>query len=249
MNYKNPVRYINKGNESAANANQAAQASFYNTLTSSYAASYGQWTALTNSLNQSIQPIIAAGPGQYGFSVGENAALNANVIGNATTAYQNQQVAQNNQITAQSGGTALPSGAQLQLQQQSQLGQAKAISGAENAITQAGYAQGHANYQTALGQEQNLINAYNPNSFASAATGGGSASPGAVNAATSANTAAMAPITSLIGSAIGGATSALTGGMSSLGGGGGGSYNPYNDTNSSLFGAGGMNDAGIMNSA
>jgi hypothetical protein len=212
IQHKARIHFINKGNTSAADANQAAQAAFYNQLTSNYQKAFGQFTALTNSLNSQIQPIIAGGPGQYGFTPAENAALNAGVINTASTNFKNQSVAQSNQIAAQSGGTGLPSGAQEQLTQQLGMQQAQGVSSAENAITTAGYAQGLSNYQSALGQEDSLISDWNPNNFASSATGGGQATTGAVNAATQADTAATAGIYSLVGAGLGGAASVLTAG-------------------------------------
>jgi hypothetical protein len=213
--YKARIRFTNTGgNQSAANANQAAQASFYNTLTANYQATYGKWTALTNSLNAAIQPIIAAGPGQYGYTPAENASLNAGVVNTAAGNYANQSVAQANNVAAMTGGTGMPSGAEAELDQNLAIKQAQGVSTGENAVTQAGYTQGNANYQTALGQESGLIADYNPNSAAASTTGGGTAATGAVNAATAADTAASAGVLALTGSALGGTASVLTGAVS-----------------------------------
>jgi len=214
LKYKARIRFINKGNTSAANANQAAQTAFYSQLTAENQQNYSQWQSLTASLNNAIQPISSAGPGQYGFSPGENASLNAGVVNTAANNYANQSVAQSNEVAASTGGTGLPSGAQEQLSQNLAIKQAQGVSAGENTITQAGYQQGLTNYNTALGQESSLISAENPNAFAGSATGAGTAATGSVNAATTADTQATAGIMSLAGSAIGGASSVFTAGAS-----------------------------------
>ncbi len=191
-------------NDSAANANQTAQTNFYNTLTQNYNQQYGQWTDQMGKLNSVISPILNAGPGQYGFAPGEDAAIRGGAITADAAAATNAEAATNRQITAENGGASLmPTGAADELKQQSDVAAAQKTASDQNTITEAGYAQGNANYNGALSADEFALGSMNPNAFAGAASSGGSAATGAVNAATNADAASMSWLGAL-GSAAGG---------------------------------------------
>ncbi len=204
MRWAARTRYNNK-NDSAANANQTAQTNFYNTLTQNYNQQYGQWTDQMGKLNSVISPILNAGPGQYGFAPGEDAAIRGGAITADAAAATNAEAATNRQITAENGGASLmPTGAADELTQQSDVAAAQKTASDQNTITEAGYAQGNANYNGALSADEFALGSMNPNAFAGAASSGGSAATGAVNAATNADAASMSWLGAL-GSAAGGA--------------------------------------------
>jgi hypothetical protein len=204
MQWIRQTRFVNKG---GADQNQQAQEAFYNQLTASYQTDFGQFESLTSSLLSKIQPIINAGPGQYGFDPTEDASLRSTAENADAAATHNAQVAANQQITAANGGAAVvPTGAEEQLQQEADLAGAQKLSSDEQAITQAGYAQGVQNYQTALGQEDAVMGLENPNNFAGAATSGGQAATSATQVAVEADDSWM----NMVGGALGGAAGALT---------------------------------------
>jgi hypothetical protein len=212
MRWVNPVRIVNK-NDEAADANQQAQTAFYNTLTANYNTDFSQFEGAVNGLQSKLQPIINAGPGQYGFDAQENNALMSSAISNDAASATNAEQAANQQITAANGGSNLvPTGAAEELKQQTDVSSAQKLSSDENTITQAGYAAGQQNYDTALGAEESTLGLMNPNSFAGAASSGGGAATGAVNAATNAAESSDSWM-QMVGGALGGVGSVLGGGL------------------------------------
>lgn len=209
MRWVSKVRIVNK-NDEAADANQQAQTAFYNTLTQNYSNDFSQFEGAVNSLQSKLQPIVNAGPGQYGFDATEDAALRGAAVSNDAASASNAEQAANQQITAQNGGASLmPTGAAEELKEQSDVASAQKLSSDENAITQAGYAAGQQNYEGALSEEENTLGLMNPNTFAGAATSGGNAATGAVNAATNAAEASDSWM-QMVGGALGGVAGALT---------------------------------------
>jgi hypothetical protein len=197
-------------NDAAADANQAAQTQFYSTLTANYNTDFGEFEGATQNLMSVLQPIVNAGPGQYGYSAAQDAAIRGSAMTSDAAAAANSEAAVNAQITASNGGAALmPTGAQEQLTEEGDVAAAQKTATDQNAITQAGYAQGTTNYDTALSGEESVLSLENPNNFAGSATSGGNAATGAVNAATTA-AADSDSWTQMVGSALGGVTGALT---------------------------------------
>lgn len=210
MRWTSHIKVLNK-DDSAAEANQTAQTNFYNTLTSNYSADYGQFEGAIDNMQSKLDPILNAGPGQYGFDATEDAAIRGAAINNDAASAQNAEVATNQQITAQNGGApVMPTGAEDELRQQGDVAAAQKLSSDQNTITQAGYQAGQQNYDTALSAETSDLGLMNPNSFAGAATSSGNAATGAVNATVNAQQADNSWMT-LVGGALGGAGSALQG--------------------------------------
>lgn len=209
MRWVSTRTYLNK-NDSAAKENQEAQMNFYNTLTSNYNTDFGQFEGAEKNLMSKLDPIVNAGPGQYGYDKTQDAAIRGAAIEADAAAAHNAQQAVNQQITASNGGAALmPTGAQDQLREEGDVAAAQKLSSDMNTVTQQGYQQGAQNYRDALSAEENTVGMMNPNAFAGAATSGGNSSTSAVNAATNA-AAASDSWMSMVGGALGGATGALT---------------------------------------
>jgi len=209
MRWKSKFTITNK-NDAAAQANQDAQTAFYEQLAANYGKDFGDFEGTKDSLLAKIQPIIDAGPGQYGFAAPEDAAIRGAAIDADAASAQNAQVATQQQIKAQNGGADLiPTGAADELRQQGDVDAAKKLSSDQNTITQAGYKAGQENYEGALTADENVLGMMNPNAFAGATTSGGSSATGAVNAATNA-AAASDSWMSLAGGALGGVSGALT---------------------------------------
>lgn len=210
--WKSPAIFLNKG---GADSNEKAQENFYNTLTQSYQKDYGNFEDLTKSLMDTIQPIINAGPDQYGFSKAEDSTLRSTAENSDAVAAQNAQIAANKQIVAANGGSStVPTGAEEELKQQADVAAAQKLASDEQTISKAGYEKGYQTWQTALGQEDTALGLEDPTRYAGAATEGGNAATNAVNAATQADSGWM----SMVGSALGGAASVFSGaGTAALG--------------------------------
>ena len=163
------------GSTSEENDVSKEQADFYKTLTSEYSTIFGQNQAIIGSLTSQFTPILAAGPGQQGFSSQENTALNTQNTETVATDYAQAQKATAQILAARGGGnTMLPSSVSSNLLAQNANAAAATRAEGANKITMANYAQGYQNWNTAanvLGSTASLIN---PNSYSSSASTAGS---------------------------------------------------------------------------
>lgn len=164
-----------------------AQQQMYQTLNQSYQTAFGQSQAITNALTAQFQPILAAGPGQQGFSAGESQALNTQASEGVAQNYAAAQKATAQILAARGGGnTTLPDSISANLVAQNANQAAQQRAQAQNTILQANYAQGYQNWNQAANVLNSTAGLLNPNAYASSSTGAGSA------AATTANQIAMA---------------------------------------------------------
>ena len=162
-------------------------------------------------LTGSLTPIAEAGPGQFGFTPEETAAMRTDAAEQLNAAGTNATNAVRSAVASEGGGTTyLPSGSSASilgaLAENTAVKEAEAQSG----ITQAGYAQGNKNWQMAT---QELAAA--PGELENPVSGAGGA---AVNAAsleqsgaqaiTQANQAWMQPVGQIIGGVAGPLTKA-----------------------------------------
>jgi len=201
--WTNTVRFLNKG---GADANEQAQANFYSTLTQNYSQMFGDYTSALNYFQGQLTPIINAGPGQFGFTGAETAALRSGATETTATQYGNAAKAIGEKMaTAGGGNTYIPSGAATQMQGQLASAGASQEAQSQNAITQAGYQQGQQNYWSALGAYGGSMP--NPNAFAQSAVGAG----GDVNNAIEAEVQADQGWMGALGGALGGLGSAFQG--------------------------------------
>lgn len=219
------------GPSSAQTENQQAQADFYKKQIAAYDTAYKNYTDLTATLKAQFQPILDAGPGQFGYTPGETTALRTQSTEGTAQAYAAAQRALQQRLATQGGGTSninLTGGPSQQIQ-----GELASTAAQESArenldITTSGYAQGRANWQNAVTGFQNLAAGWNPNAFAGTTISAGS------SAASEANTIA-AQKNQMWGSvlgALGGIAGNMAGGWATGGfklpggGGGGGGINP-----------------------
>jgi hypothetical protein len=186
-----------------------AQQQFYTTLTSQYNTVFGQNQAITGALTSAFTPILAAGPSQTGFSPSETNALQTQNTQNVATNYAQAQKATADVLAAQGGGnTLLPSSVNANILAQNTNQAAAARATGQNTITQANYAQGYQNWQTAANVLGSTAGLLNPTSYSGAATGAGTAaSTSAYQIAQAANSPWNAAFGAL-GSLAGGATGA-----------------------------------------
>jgi hypothetical protein len=154
----------------------ASQGQMMQQLMSNYSQQFAGQQAILGSLQQGAQSIFAAGPGQFGFTPQEAAALRTQADTGTANAYQSAKQAVGEQAASIGGGNmALPSGSiqgiNANLAQQAAAQQASQQLG----ITEAGYQQGLQNYNTAAGVLSGVAQQENPLGYAGQATGAGSA--------------------------------------------------------------------------
>jgi hypothetical protein len=197
------------GGESAdAKANQQAQTAFYNTMTQQQATAFAENQDLYKTVKSVTEPIVQAGPNQYGFTPAEDQLLRGQISSSASQAEANSINAEQLRERQQAGGASLlPTGATAQLATDvNVLGEQQKATNLTNERL-AGYQAGNQNYLQALNAltgEQNIVN---PTSYASAATGAGNAATGAVNTLDSERTTFQG----VVGGLLGGVGSVLSG--------------------------------------
>lgn len=228
--YFGPIEYLKAS--SAEDTISSEQASFYQTLTSSYAQQFAGQSAILSALTSEFTPILQAGPNQFGFSPQETANLRTSASDTNATQFKNAEVALNNQ-NAQAGGgnTLLPSGTNAQLQAGLDTAAATNETNTQNQITAAGYNQGRQNFSQAVSALSGTAQIYNPQSYATSANSAGTSAFNSAYTIQQQNTGWEASL----GGILGGAAGAVLGGPigasigSSPGSAAGGGYNPQLD--------------------
>ena len=208
-----------KGASAGQDALATSQTNFYNTLSSDYNTQFANQSSILSSLNNSLSPIVAAGPNQFGFSGGEVANLNSQAIQGTGQQYANASKTLGAQQAAQGGGNSyLPTGAQGAHQAGLASASASQASNELLGIQQAGYQQGYNQYQSAIGQLGSVASQYNPTGYAGQATSAGSAAASEQNLITQENNAASPwnLVGGILGGAVGAGLDAFTGGLGTL---------------------------------
>lgn len=189
-----------------------SQQNFYNTMTQDYNTQFGNQSAILSKLNNTLSPIVAAGPNQFGYSAAETNNLNSSALQNTGQQYANaSQALKANQAATGGGNVPLPSGVQSQQQAGLASSAANQASNQLLGIQQSGYQQGYNTFENAVGQLGGVASQYNPTGFAGSANSAGSAAGTTANQVTQLNNAASP--WNLVGGLLGGAASAVTGGL------------------------------------
>jgi len=148
----------------------------YDTLTQNYNTAFAQQQNITSALTSMFQPILAAGPTQAGYSQAQSDALNTAAGEKVATDYAQAQRATQNILASRGGGdTFLPDSISANITASTANDAARARAAAQNSITQANYAQGYQNWNTAASVLGSTAGLLNPNTYASTATGAGQA--------------------------------------------------------------------------
>lgn len=166
---------------------QSEEAQFYATQIDAYKTAYSNFKDIQDTLNAQFAPIIAKGPNQFGFSDAEVANLNSIATEGTARNYASAQRALQDAIATQGGGTSnvnLTSGSTAQLREQLASEAAATESTSQQQIQQAGYSQGHQQWQEAVAGEEDLAAGWNPNSFAGSATSAGNTASAEANTIT-----------------------------------------------------------------
>ena len=175
-------------------------------------------SSIFGQLTSAFSPILAAGPGQQGYTPAKIANLNSQAITTSGQQYRNAAQAAGERSAASGGGNnLLPSGVTAGTQAQIAAAGAGQTAGELSNIQQQSAQLGRQNWLSAasvLGAAPGVFNS--ATSAGQAATGAGSAAGTTANQINQANNSWM----TLVSGALGGITSGLTGGL--LGGFGGG---------------------------
>jgi hypothetical protein len=208
-----------KGASSQQTSLADSQQNFYNTLSSDYSTQFANQNSILSTLKNSLNPIISAGPNQFGYNAAETNNLNSQAIQGTGQQYANASKSLRANQAAQGGGNSLlPSGVSSQQQAGLASSAANQASGQLLGIQQSGYQQGHNDYESAIGQLGGVAGMYNPNGTASAANSAGSTANSEANAVSQANNAAspLSMLGGMAGSLMGGFGNLDTAGGSSL---------------------------------
>lgn len=185
----------------------AEQQDFYKKLSAQYDTIFGQNQAITGALTSAFMPILQAGPSQTGFAPGQENALRTQNLENVATDYGQAQRATAQILAARGGGnTLLPSSVDANLLAANTQAAAAERARGDLAITNANYAQGYQNWNTAanvLGSTAGLVD---PTRYAGQATGAGSAAGTSAYNLAQTNFAPWGAAFSALGSVAGAAT-------------------------------------------
>lgn len=155
-----------KGPSAAEKQLQQQQASFYQTLTQSYQQQFANQNAILQTLQTSFNPIIQAGPNQYGFSAQEDTALRTQSSEQTSREFANALTTQEESMAARGGGNdMLPSGAEAAIEANIRGQEASTESGRQLGITEAGYQKGTQDYWSAVNAESGVAKAYDPTGY------------------------------------------------------------------------------------
>jgi Tol biopolymer transport system component len=183
-----------------------AQQQFYTTLSNEYTQIFGQSQGITSALTSAFLPILQAGPSQTGFSPSEENALRTQNTQNVATDYAQAQKATASILAARGGGnTMLPSSVTSNILASNTNAAAATRAQGENSITQANYAQGYQNWNTAANVLGSTAGLLNPNAYSSSATTAGGAASKTADQIAQANFAPWGAFTGAAGSILGSA--------------------------------------------
>ena len=210
---------------------QGQEEGFANVLQSNYQTQFANQSGVLSQINSALTPIVAAGPGQAGYTAPELAAKQSQILDTTAANYQNAAKAVNSEIAGKGGDSGLESGVSQQLQETTASKAAQQQSTAEENLTAQDYATGRQQYNEALSGEQALASAYNPQSYGSLTTNATGQAFGEANQIQQQKNQEQADIA---GAITGGVTSVFGGGGIASGveslfggnGGNGGAYNP-----------------------
>ena len=185
---------------------------------------FGDSSQIFKDLTSSFAPIVAAGPGQSGYTPAELAALRSSAVTNTGNAYRNASAAAGERGAASGGGTTvLPNGATMGQQQQIAEAGAAQTAGELTNIDIQNAEVGRQNWMNAAGVLAGAPNVFNASTSASSAgTSAGSAAMTSANDVYNANRAWVGDTMGILGDAAKIGASFATGGMSNLAGGGAG---------------------------
>lgn len=155
---------------------QQEEADFYKTQIDAYKTAYSKYSDLSDAIQKQFQPIIDAGPGQFGYTPTEEAALRTQATEGTAQGYAAASRTLAEQRAALGGGTSnvnTTSGAAgAERARLAALG-ARTESQQNLGITTSGYDLGREMWSNAMSGTMQLAQGWNPNQFSSSATNAG----------------------------------------------------------------------------
>jgi hypothetical protein len=193
---------------------EATQQAFLSQLTQEYGTVFGESQGILQSLTKTFEPILAAGPNQQGFSKPELTALETQAKQGTGQNYAQAATALGEQEAAAGGGnTFLPSGAKSQLSEELANSAAGNLSNEQLGITEANYATGRANFDTAASELGGVAQELNPVGAAGVANQSSEAAANTANQIASQNNSWMGAVGGLLGGVQGSTSSGASFGL------------------------------------
>jgi hypothetical protein len=229
--YEGPVALCKGATSQEKNQQQAEadlakkQASFFDTMTTSYGQMFAGQNAILSALKTAFQPILEAGPGQYGYTKAEDRALRTQASEGTGASYKMAKQAVAEGQAASGGDAFIPKGATAEVN--AQLASTAAAQEAQQqlGITTQGYEIGRQNFGQAASALGGVAGMMNPTGYAGASTGAGSSAAGTGKdafemASTIQQQNAAASPWNIVGGVLGGALQTglgvFTGGLSNI---------------------------------
>lgn len=131
-----------------------------------------------------LQPILSAGPGQFGYTPDETTALRTQATQGTSEAYAGAQRALQQRIATLGGGTSnvnMTGGPMAQVSGELASTAAQQSAAANLGITTSGYDLGRQMWQNAISTYGNMANQWNPNAFAGSTISAGSSAANEAN--------------------------------------------------------------------
>src|ERR1035437_458627 len=150
---------------------QGQTQSLATTMAGDFSTRFASQNQVLSNLNNSLTPIVAAGPNQQGFTGEELASMNTSAINNAAAANRNAVQATGNAIAGQNG-SGLESGIQQAIKGGIASNVANNFADTQNQIVQNNYATGRSNYKEGVAGMQALSGDYAPQTFGQEAQSG-----------------------------------------------------------------------------
>jgi hypothetical protein len=194
---------------------QSEEADFYKTQIDAYKTAYSKYSDLSDAIQQQFAPILAAGPGQYGYTPTEDADLRTQASEGTAENYAAASRTLAEQRAALGGGTSnvnSTSGA-AGAERARLAGLAARTESQQNlGITTSGYDLGREMWSNAMSGTMQLAGMWNPNQFAGSATGAGGLASNTANTITQQSQAAWGNVLGALGGIAGNVTSPKIGG-------------------------------------
>lgn len=205
-----------KGASKDEKAMATSQRAFYTTLTESYKTQFAGQASILNALQAAWEPILAAGPGQEGFTPAQKTALLTQATEGTAAEFQKAKIATKGEMATRGGGTErLPSGYDEKVLRDITSAEAATQAGQRLGIQQASWERGYQNWLGATSALSGTASIYQPVGFAGEATLAGKLASESTKTASRSGWAAT-------GGALGGIAAAFAGGLGEAVGGGGG---------------------------
>lgn len=164
------------GATATQNQLQQEEADFYKTQIAAYNKAYSNFSDIQSVLNKQFEPILAAGPGQMGYTPEQLTDLNTQAAEGTAAYYRQAMQSQAEGEAAMGGGTSninTTSGAASDTRARIAAAAAGQSAQQRLQIQSTGYDIGRQQWQNAIQGTEALAAGWNPNAFASSTTNSG----------------------------------------------------------------------------